>query len=122
MQPLITFRNVNHFYADGPLCRQILYDVSAEVHSGEIVLLTGPSGSGKTTLLTLAGSLRKVQSGSVLTMGQELNGASRAAMVEVRRQIGFIFHAHNLLEVLTAGPECADVVGNRGRNRAPGNA
>jgi putative ABC transport system ATP-binding protein len=102
MQPLITFRSVNHFYGDGPLRRQILYDVSAEIHSGEIVLLTGPSGSGKTTLLTLAGSLRKVQSGSVQTMGRELNGASRAAMVEVRRQIGFIFQAHNLLDALTA--------------------
>jgi putative ABC transport system ATP-binding protein len=117
MQPLIAFRNVNHFYGDGPLRRQILYDVSAQVHSGEIVLLTGPSGSGKTTLLTLAGSLRKVQSGGVQTMGRELNGASRAAMVEVRRQIGFIFQAHNLLDALTAAQNVQMSLGAAGGMR-----
>src|SRR5712692_406086 len=102
MQPLISFRNVNHFYGDGQLRRQVLYDVSAEIRAGEIVLLTGPSGSGKTTLLTLAGSLRTVQDGSVQIMGRELKGARRATMVEVRRRIGFIFQAHNLLDALSA--------------------
>ena len=63
-KPLIRFRGVDHFYGDGSLRRQILYDISAEVRAVEIVLLTGPSGSGKTTLLTLAGSLRRVLKGS----------------------------------------------------------
>jgi energy-coupling factor transporter ATP-binding protein EcfA2 len=55
MQPLIRFRGVDHFYGDGSLRRQILYDISAEVRVVEIVLLTGPFGSGKKTrLLTLA--------------------------------------------------------------------
>jgi putative ABC transport system ATP-binding protein len=102
MDPLITFRSVDHYYGDGARRRQVLYDIAAEVNAGEIVLLMGPSGSGKTTLLTLAGSLRRVQHGSVRVLGRELNGASRAAMGDVRRGIGFIFQGHNLLEALSA--------------------
>ncbi|MBC1242294.1 ATP-binding cassette domain-containing protein, partial [Nostoc sp. 2RC] len=72
------------------------------IQPGEIVIMTGPSGSGKTTLLTLIGSLRSVQSGSLEILGKELSGATKNEMVEVRRNIGYIFQAHNLLGFLTA--------------------
>jgi len=65
-------------------------------------VLMGPSGSGKTTLLTLMGALRDIQEGSVLLLGRELRGASKADLVAVRRRLGFIFQAHNLHESLTA--------------------
>ena len=71
-KPLISIRNVDHFYGAGALRRQVLFDVSAEAQTGEIVLLTGPSGSGKTTLLTLVGALRTLQAGSIELFGQEL--------------------------------------------------
>jgi putative ABC transport system ATP-binding protein len=72
------------------------------IKAGEIVIMTGPSGSGKTTLLTLIGGLRSVQVGSLKFNGQELLGASKEDLVQVRRQIGYIFQAHNLLDFLTA--------------------
>ena len=62
----------------------------------------GPSGSGKTTLLTLIGCLRDVQEGSVKLLGAELLGAGDRQMEALRRQLGFIFQAHNLHESLTA--------------------
>lgn len=102
MEPLIRARNVNHYYGTGPLRKQILYDISADIMPGEIVINTGPSGSGKTTFLTLAGALRSVQEGSLLTLGQELNNADPLSLASVRRNIGFIFQAHNLLASLTA--------------------
>jgi len=102
MESLISVRNVNHYYGSGPLRKQILFDVSAEILPGEIVINTGPSGSGKTTLLTLAGALRSVQEGSLLTLGQELNNADEETLANVRKNIGFIFQAHNLLGSLTA--------------------
>lgn len=102
MEPVIAIENVSHFYGDGELRRQILFDVSTEIYPGEIVILTGPSGSGKTTLLTLCGALRSIHSGSVRILGNELQGAPPETLVSTRKDIGFIFQAHNLLASLTA--------------------
>ena len=98
----IVVRNLNHSYGRGALRRQILFDVSAEIPRGEIVIVTGPSGSGKTTMLTVVGALRSAQEGSVRILGEELCGAGGAALERVRRRIGFIFQQHNLLGALTA--------------------
>jgi putative ABC transport system ATP-binding protein len=64
--------------------------------------MTGPSGSGKTTLLSLIGGLRSVQEGSLKFLGEELVGVSQNKLVQMRRNIGYIFQAHNLLGFLTA--------------------
>jgi putative ABC transport system ATP-binding protein len=101
-EPLISVRNVNHYFGTGALRKQILFDISTDILPGEIVINTGPSGSGKTTLLTLIGALRSVDEGSIQTLGRELRNADKATMAEVRRGIGYIFQAHNLLDALTA--------------------
>jgi putative ABC transport system ATP-binding protein len=98
----IQISNVNHYYGSGALRRQILHEVSVEIRAGEIVIVTGPSGSGKTTLLTLIGALRSAQEGSVQVLGSELRGASGRVLERVRRDIGYIFQAHNLLDALNA--------------------
>lgn len=102
MTPVISMRDVSHFYGTGPLRKQVLYDVSADIMPGEIVILTGPSGSGKTTILTLAGALRTLEYGSMNVLGEELKNASPSTLVRIRENIGFIFQAHNLLAALTA--------------------
>lgn len=101
MAPIVIER-LNYAFGEGPLRRQVLFDVTAEIDRGEIVILTGPSGSGKTTLLTLIGALRSVQEGTLRVLDQELAGASEAALAAVRKRVGYIFQAHNLLEALTA--------------------
>ncbi|MCI0364543.1 MAG: DevA family ABC transporter ATP-binding protein [Phycisphaerales bacterium] len=99
---VVSVKNVNFSFGQGALKKQILFNVSLDVADGEIVILTGPSGSGKTTLLTLIGSLRSGAEGSIRVLGQELSGASYETWVSVRRRMGFIFQAHNLLSFLTA--------------------
>jgi putative ABC transport system ATP-binding protein len=98
----IVIGGVRHYFGSGALRKQILYDVTAEIQAGEIVIMTGPSGSGKTTLLTLIGALRSTQEGSLRVLGHELRGTPAGALVKVRRKIGFIFQAHNLLKSQTA--------------------
>lgn len=98
----ISISHLNHFYGEGSLRKQVLFDVELEIRTGEIVIMTGPSGSGKTTLLSLIGCLRSAQSGSLKIFDQELCGASQLNLVEARRRMGYIFQAHNLLEFLTA--------------------
>ena len=100
--PPIVVESLDHHYGKGALRRQILFDVSATIPAGEIIIVTGPSGSGKTTLLTLIGALRAAQSGSVRILGQELCGANKPTLEQARRRIGFIFQQHNLLAALTA--------------------
>lgn len=99
---LITVSHLNHYFGQGKLRKQAIFDVSVDIRPGEIVILTGPSGSGKTTLLTLIGALRAVHEGSVRTLNCELRNATLPVLVRVRKSVGFIFQAHNLLEALTA--------------------
>ena len=101
-QPVISASNLNHYFGEGELRKQALFDINLDIYPGEIIIMTGPSGSGKTTLLTLMGGLRSAQSGSLTILEQEMCGATKQQMVQVRRQIGYIFQAHNLLTFLTA--------------------
>src|SRR5215468_8421489 len=101
-RPVVRVNQVNHYYGEGESRNQVLFNNCVEIGAGQLVIMTGPSGSGKTTLLTLIGALRSVQEGSVLVQGQELRGLDKKALVEVRRNIGFIFQAHNLFASLTA--------------------
>lgn len=98
----IKIEHLNFYFGEGELKKQVLYDISLELPKGQIVILTGPSGSGKTTLLTLIGALRTLQEGSLNVLGNELVGLRNKELIGIRRNIGFIFQAHNLFESLTA--------------------
>jgi putative ABC transport system ATP-binding protein len=100
---IIRVAALNHWYVDSDEThKQVLFDNHLHVAQGEIVIMTGPSGSGKTTLLSLLGALRTVQDGEVEVLGKQLHGRKGTQLVEVRRDIGFIFQAHNLFSSLTA--------------------
>jgi putative ABC transport system ATP-binding protein len=98
----IRIRELQHYFGEGDLRKQVLFDNRLDIRRGEIVIMTGPSGSGKTTLLTLIGTLRSVQAGDARVLGRQLFGAPQDELVALRREIGFIFQAHNLFESLTA--------------------
>jgi putative ABC transport system ATP-binding protein len=99
---VVEVKQLNHYFGKGNLKKQVLFDINLQIGKGEIVLMTGPSGSGKTTLLTLSGGLRSPQDGSMRVLGVEMVGASKRQVIEVRKNIGYIFQAHNLLKALTA--------------------
>lgn len=101
-QPVVKVCHLNHYFGQDELKKQVLFDINLEIYPGEIVIMMGPSGSGKTTLLTLIGGLRSVQEGSLKVFDRELYGANKDQLFEIRRNIGYIFQAHNLLKFLTA--------------------
>jgi putative ABC transport system ATP-binding protein len=102
MESVISIEHLNHYFGTGQLRKRVLSEIDLEIKAGEIVLMTGPSGSGKTTLLTLTGGLRSGQEGSLKILGSQMVGANDRKRMMTRRQIGYIFQAHNLHGSLTA--------------------
>ncbi|MBD2410931.1 ABC transporter [Nostoc calcicola FACHB-389] len=101
-EPVISVSKLNHYFGEGALRKQVLFDINLDINAGEIVIMTGPSGSGKTTLLTLMGGLRSAQDGSLKILGEEIRDAKKQHLTKLRRHIGYIFQAHNLMTFLTA--------------------
>lgn len=58
----IVFSHVNFSYIKG---RQILKDISFEVHPGEKIAFVGSTGAGKTTIMSLLTRFYKIDSGSI---------------------------------------------------------
>ena len=98
----VSINNLSHSYGKDENKKKVLDNVNFFIEKGELVLLKGPSGCGKTTLLTLIGALRTCQSGDLMVLNNQLNGASRKTRQRLRRNIGMIFQGHNLLRCLTA--------------------
>jgi ABC-type lipoprotein export system ATPase subunit len=87
---------------------QALRGVSLAVSAGETLAVVGPSGCGKSTLLNLLGSLDRPTSGSLTLAGRSLTAVDAASLAVLRRrEIGFIFQAHNLVASLTAAENVA---------------
>jgi putative ABC transport system ATP-binding protein len=99
---VVQIRNLKHYFTHGENAKPSLDVEKLDVLAGEIVIMTGPSGSGKTTLLTLIGGLRTIQEGEVDVLSRSLTGLKPQELVAVRRDLGFIFQAHNLFSSLTA--------------------
>jgi putative ABC transport system ATP-binding protein len=119
--PSVQIRNLNFYYGEGDLQKQVLYDIDLDIQPGEIVIMTGPSGSGKTTLLTLIGALRSAKAGSIKVLGREMANKGMGELVSIRKNIGFIFQAHNLFGSLTARQNvlmALDLVDNSGKRPA----
>ena len=100
--PIISLKDVNHWFGSGENRKHALKDLSLDIYPGQIIICTGPSGSGKTTLLTMLGGLRSCQEGSLKILGEELNGATKKQLALLRLNVGFIFQAHNLMMFLNA--------------------
>ncbi len=101
-EPVVRVEGLNHYYGEGEARNQVLFNNHIEIPAGQLVVMTGPSGAGKTTLLSLIGALRTVHEGKVEVLGRDLSRLGAGDLVEVRRDIGFIFQMHNLFEALSA--------------------
>ncbi|MFM9158618.1 MAG: ABC transporter ATP-binding protein, partial [Dolichospermum sp.] len=42
-EPVISVRNLNHYFGSGVLRKQVLFDINLDIQPGEIVIMTGPS-------------------------------------------------------------------------------
>lgn len=91
--PSLSMKNVTIDYpkqGNSPVFRAV-EDFSLDIHAGELVALVGESGSGKTTIGRAVMGLVPIASGEVSVLGHDLWKLKKAALRDVRRQIGIVF-------------------------------
>ncbi len=91
---MIQFTDVYMRYSGG---KDALKNINLLVEKGEMVYLTGHSGAGKTTLLRLVALAERHTRGQIIVNGQNLARLSGRRIPLYRRNIGFMFQEHRLL-------------------------
>jgi putative ABC transport system ATP-binding protein len=101
--PMLELRDVGHGFHDGRGTRTVLRDIGLLLAAGEFVAITGPSGAGKSTLLRVIAGLQRPDHGTVLLRGVDIYAQRERVRTRLRRrELGFVFQEHNLLDMLTA--------------------
>ncbi|WP_366515490.1 ABC transporter ATP-binding protein/permease, partial [Nitrosomonas sp.] len=77
LNPAIRFDHVNFSYDTN---RQILFDVSFEIRSGQTIAVVGQSGSGKSTLARLLFRFYDIQSGSIRIDDQDIRDVTQQSL------------------------------------------
>ena len=90
-------------FVSGAVRTEVLRELSIEVQSGELTLVSGPSGCGKSTLLAILSGLLRPDSGRALALGQDLARLDARSLERFRlRHTGFVFQGFNLFPALSA--------------------
>ena len=92
---MIQFTNVFMTYPSG---NKALQDINLSIEKGEMVYISGRSGAGKSTLLKLINLIDRHTRGQIIIKGQNLERISRKRVPMFRRNVGFIFQNHRLLD------------------------
>ena len=82
--------------------RQILKDVSLQLHRGELKVLIGPSGGGKSTLLQCINFLIPPDEGRIWLGEQQIEIHRKQDLYAYRQKVGMIFQDFNLFDHLNA--------------------
>ena len=91
---MIQFTNVSMVYPRG---NKALQNIDLNIDKGEMVYISGHSGAGKSTLLRLINLVHRHTRGQIIVKGQNLERIRNKRVAKFRRNIGFIFQDHKLL-------------------------
>jgi len=89
--PVLSIENLNLAYRMRDGWRQVVNNLSLEVHSGEVVALVGESGSGKTTtaqaVIGLLPENGRIESGTIRLNGTDIAGWSARRLDAIRGRV-----------------------------------
>jgi cell division transport system ATP-binding protein len=91
---MIQFTDVSKRYASG---KDALKRLNLFIKQGAMVFVTGRSGAGKTTLLRLIALIERQSRGQIIVNSQNLERVRGNRVPLFRRNIGFMFQDHRLL-------------------------
>jgi NitT/TauT family transport system ATP-binding protein len=95
----LQIQNVCKSFGYGKTSKQVLRDVSFDLHSGEFVALVGSSGSGKSTVMRLIAGLDRPSSGSISIDAKPITGPGSDR--------GMVFQKYSLYPWLSAAQNVA---------------
>jgi phospholipid/cholesterol/gamma-HCH transport system ATP-binding protein len=99
----IRFNDVWIGFDEQPVLRGLTFSAQP----GETLVLLGETGTGKTLTLKMAAGLMCPDRGSVYALGQDITGKSEEELLQIRRQIGFVFQEGALFDSFTVGENVA---------------
>ena len=91
---MIRFTDVYMHYGDGI---DALRRINLYIEQGAMVYVTGRSGAGKSTLLRLIALIERHSRGQIIVNGQNIERVADKRIPLYRRNIGFTFQEHRLL-------------------------
>ncbi|MFT9848280.1 amino acid ABC transporter ATP-binding protein [Aneurinibacillus sp. REN35] len=95
-ETIIEAKNVNKSF--GSL--HVLKNCSIAVAKSEVVVLIGASGSGKSTLLRCLNFLEKIDDGSIMIAGKQIDPKNQN-INHIRERVGMVFQHFNLFPHMT---------------------
>ncbi len=91
---MIRFNNVHMQYQSGHLA---LKNINMHIEQGAMAFIAGRSGAGKSSLLRLIALIERHNRGQIIINGQNLERVRNNRIPYYRRNIGFVFQDHRLL-------------------------
>ncbi len=96
--PLVRLQDVHLSFGDNA----VLNGIDVQVRRGEAVSIIGPSGSGKSTILRCITGLLRPQRGEIVVGDTHVHTLrTEAALIALRKRVGFVFQQYNLFPHLT---------------------
>lgn len=98
---LVSVRNLNKKFGE----REILKDISFDIHRGDVVCIIGPSGSGKSTMIRCINYLEQLSGGDIMYRGESVKDALKK-LTMYRTKVGMVFQSFNLFNNMTVLENC----------------
>lgn len=98
---LVSVRSLNKKFGE----REILKDISFDIHRGDVVCIIGPSGSGKSTMIRCINYLEQPSDGDIMYRGESVKDAFKK-LTMYRTKVGMVFQSFNLFNNMTVLENC----------------